>query len=158
MSMAATEDKKWTASGVAMLCFDSPGASFQGRLVTAEGKQFGLMGKLCGPPPDSPFHQCCFDEDPIFFQITVINFKPKTEAVIHYVMKTNGDNCSLTSDDLDFVTDELLVDGKAETTIKEYFSKSLLGKNCIICVGQWNMRVVFPRPVKTESDHDDSDF
>ncbi|XP_038075839.1 uncharacterized protein LOC119743492 [Patiria miniata] len=151
------DEERWTDSGVAMLCFDSSGNTFQGRLVTPMGKQYGLMGKSCGPPPDGHFHQCCFDEDPIFFKITVIDFRKKSEASLEYAMKTNGDNCSLTSDELEFSTDELLSGDKAEDKIVQFFSQGLLGKDCLVCVGQWKMRVTFPCPEK-DSDGDDSDF
>ncbi|XP_022095704.1 uncharacterized protein LOC110981953 [Acanthaster planci] len=147
----------WSDEGVAMLCFDSSSSAFQGRLVTPTGKQYGLMGKSCGPPPDTHFHQCCFDEDPVFFKITVIDYKRRSETLLDYIMKTNGDNCSLTSDNLEFSTDELLTDEKADDVIKRFFDKSLLGKDCLVCVGQWKMQVNFPCPEKKD-EGDDSDF
>ncbi|KAK3740112.1 hypothetical protein QZH41_012348, partial [Actinostola sp. cb2023] len=59
-------------------------------------------------PPTNQYHQCCFDEEPMFYKVTFIDFDSKEEKVFDHVMKTNGDNCTLTSDNVAFHTDEIL--------------------------------------------------
>ena len=152
-----------SAEKLAVLCFASDGNSFQGRLLSKEdnSKQYALMGKKT-KAPKTAFHQCCFEDEPLFYHITFIDFARNREYVINHVMKTNGDNCSLTSDELSFDTDDLLVGAKAERMIRSYFSEKLLNRDCHVCTGQMRIQGVLNKQmfddVKDEGDDSDSDF
>ena len=142
-------------SGIAQLCFLEDGSWFQGHLITEGRDQYGLMGKP-GDTPDKQFHECCFHDIPEFYSLTVIDHNLtlemdiENEICLRHVMKNGGDNCSLTSEEVDFYTDELFVGKKAEEFIANYFKKSLLGKNCFVCVGKMEIkqkRRLEPEPV-----------
>ncbi|KXJ28744.1 uncharacterized protein LOC110253618 [Exaiptasia diaphana] len=126
--------------GKAHLCFFDEGSWFQGRLITAEKKQFGLFGEECEPPVNQ-YHQCCFDEEPMFYKVTFINFETKEDKTFDHVMKTNGDNCTLTSDTLIFHTDEMLTGHKAEEYIAKFCSQELNGKEGIVCIGEMEIQL-----------------
>lgn len=120
--------------GLAYLCFFDDGSWFQGVLLTDDKKQYGVMGEICGPP-DEGFAECCFEDEPIFYKITVINHEADDEMVFKHVMKTGGDNCTLSSNELDFETEELLVGAKAKSHVMKYCRPELKEKESIVCSG-----------------------
>lgn len=123
--------------GVAYLCFLDEGSWFQGRIITEEKKQYGFVGEVESDEPEDRYHECCFEEVPMFYRITMKDLENKGEKIFKYVMKTNGDNCSLTlSKELSFDTEELLVGEKADKIIGKYFSSEFQGKDCFVCIGQ----------------------
>ena len=124
-------------SGVAALCFLADDSGFHGNLVTEDERHFSLVGKAS----DScchDYHTCCHETPPIFYDITlrascsVVNWE---NVILRGVMRTGGDNCTLSSQELNFDTDELLVNQSAEAHITKYFSSKWLGRNCYVCVG-----------------------
>ena len=142
---------------LAILCFSSDVNSFQGRLIKDDGSQYGLMGKKT-KPPTKPYHQCCFEDEPLFYRVTFIDYARSREYVLKHVMKTNGDNCSLTCDDIEFHTDLLHVGKKAETMIRSYFSEKLQDKDCFVCTGQMVIQGELKRKLTEEQSDSDSDF
>ncbi|XP_032233392.2 uncharacterized protein LOC116615674 [Nematostella vectensis] len=126
--------------GITHLCFFDEGSWFQGRLITEQKRQYGLLGQECNVP-SGRFHECCFDEEPAFFNITLIDFENKTEKIIRYVMKTNGDNCTLECDALTFHTEDLLVGEKAVQHVEKFCSPKLKGKECIVCAGHMTIEL-----------------
>ncbi|KAL9984433.1 hypothetical protein ACROYT_G006722 [Oculina patagonica] len=120
--------------GLAYLCFFDDGSWFQGTLLTKNKKQYGVMGETCDPPEEG-FAECCFEDEPLFYKITIIDLKVNEEMVFKHVMKTGGDNCTLTSSEMDFETEELLVGSKAESHVSKYCRSELKGKECIVCSG-----------------------
>ncbi len=142
---------------LAILCFASDGNTFQGRPIQQNGRQFGLMGKKTDPPK-TPYHQCCFEEEPAFYAITVIDYAKNTEHILKHVMKTNGDNCTLTCQGLEFHTDELYVGNKAESMIRMYFSDKLQNRDCYVCTGGMEIQGELRRKLLEEEDESDSDF
>ena len=129
--------------GVAQLCFSQDGSCFHGNIITADRKQYGLMG-TSSRIPEGQFHECCFDDTPQFYTIRVIDHSQldvcaDDDVVLSYVMRTGGDNCSLQSDDMLFDTDQLIVDEKADRFIEKYFSSRFIGHNCYVCVGPINI-------------------
>ncbi|XP_077866814.1 uncharacterized protein LOC144355625 [Saccoglossus kowalevskii] len=149
-----------TIEGIASLCLLEDGSGFQGILITAEKQQYGLVG-ITTKVPRGHYHECCFDEKPHFLAVTIIDHGRNKETCIKNVMKTNEDNCSLCCEDLQFNTDELFVDRKAEAYIEKYFSSKLLGKNCYVCLGHMKISVEkgFKQDEnKDEDDDDDDDF
>lgn len=121
--------------GKTILCFLPGGEYFQGRLITDDNEQYGLTGRKANLP-EGHFHECCFEDTPAFFTITVIDFMTKKEIPILDVMRTGGDNCSLVKDEeFEFHTDQLFTDSKADEIILKYFNPSLVKKDCLVCTG-----------------------
>ncbi|CAH3148193.1 unnamed protein product [Pocillopora meandrina] len=120
--------------GLVYLCFFDDGSWFQGTLLTRDKKQYGVMGEACGPPEEG-FAECCFEEEPLFYMITIIDRQDDEEMVFKHVMKTGGDNCTLTSNEIDFETEELLVGSKASNHVNKYCRSELKGKESIVCSG-----------------------
>ena len=154
MSQQSNESKP---DNLTILCFSSDVNSFQGHIIQHDGTQYGLMGKKT-KPPTKPYHQCCFEEEPLFYRVTVIDYTRSREYVLKHVMKTNGDNCSLTCDDIEFHTDQLHVGKKAETMIQSYFSEKLQGKDCFVCTGQMVIQGELKKKLTEEQSDSDSDF
>ncbi len=123
-------------TGVAHLCFTPDNKYFHGNFVTLQRQQYNLVGEQCDIPKEN-FDQCCFEDTPLFYQITVIDrgSLDLEHRTINHVMRIGGDNCSLKADCFDFHTEELLVDKKAESHIEKYFNKKLLNRDCYICIG-----------------------
>jgi len=122
--------------GLAYLCFFDDGSWFQGRIITEEKSQYGLVGEV-SDEPEERYHECCFEEVPMFYRIRLMDMQNKNEKVFKYVMKTNGDNCSLhLGEELSFDTDKLFIGEKADDLIGKYFSSEFQGKDCLVCVGQ----------------------
>lgn len=122
--------------GHCILCFLPNGNHFQGRIITGQNnKQYGLTGTK-GANPDGHFHECCFEDAPKFFCVTLIDFDSKKEVKINYVMQNGGDNCSLIREgQFEFHTDQLFAGFKADNVIGKYFSDKLVGKDCLVCLG-----------------------
>lgn len=125
--------------GLTFLCFFDDSSWFQGILLTKDKKQYGILGEVCNPPEEG-FAECCFEDVPVFYQITVIDYETKDEKVFNHVMKTGGDNCILTSNVLNFETEELLVGSKADKHVMKYCRPELRGKEAIVCSGHLVMR------------------
>ena len=126
-----------TISGIAALCFLADDLGFQGNLVTEDQKHFGLVGKATESCCHE-YHTCCFEKPPVFYDITLTapGSGDWSDVVLRGVMRTGGDNCSLSSQEVTFDTDELLVNQSAEAHIKKYFSTKWLGRSCYVCIGQ----------------------
>ena len=127
-------------SGLAFLCFADGDQGFQGILVTNHGLQYTILGKV-GSPPEGPHHECCMEDNSAFYDITIIdNTKVSLTqpATIQHVLRKGGDNCSLESDFLEFRTDQLIADKKAEEYIQKYFSTNV-DADSYVCIG--NMTV-----------------
>ncbi|KAJ7333603.1 hypothetical protein OS493_017145 [Desmophyllum pertusum] len=92
------------------------------------------MGETCDPPEEG-FAECCFEDEPLFYMITIIDHEVNEEMVFKHVMKTGGDNCTLTSNEIDFETEELLVGSKAKSHVSKYCRSELKGKESIVCSG-----------------------
>ncbi|XP_068710534.1 uncharacterized protein [Montipora foliosa] len=120
--------------GRTFLCFFDDSSWFQGIILTKDKKQYGILGEVCDPPEEG-FAECCFEDDPVFYQITIIDYETKEETVFKHVMKTGGDNCTLTSNALLFETEELLVGSKAQRHVMKYCRPELRGKESIVCSG-----------------------
>ena len=138
--MASSSSADAHLEGVAALVFLPDDSHWYGRLVTPDSRQqYTLEGKTTAPPLGH-FHQCCFDgETPKFYSITIEDPEKMdldNSQTLPYVMRIGGDNCSLSSSNVDFHTDELLVDAKAEAYIEKYFSRQLLDKHCYVCIGE----------------------
>lgn len=67
--------------------------------------------------------------------ITIIDQQVDEEMVFKHVMKTGGDNCTLTSDEIGFETEELLVGSKASSHVNKYCRSELKGMESIVCSG-----------------------
>ncbi|XP_031566024.1 uncharacterized protein LOC116301151 [Actinia tenebrosa] len=124
-----------TVEGIGYLSFFDEGKWFQGSLITKDKLQYGLLGEE-SEQPSNQYHECCFDEEPMFYTLTLINFESKEDKVFHHVMKTNGDNCSLMSDNITFYTDEILTGEKALKHTRKFCSSKLKDKEAIVCVGE----------------------
>ncbi|XP_077992989.1 uncharacterized protein LOC144446983 [Glandiceps talaboti] len=146
-----------TIDGIATLCFLEDGSYFHGILITSEKKQYGLIGKTTDAPKGS-YHECCFDEEPHFVNITVIDHERKKENFIKNVMKLRGDNCTLSCETLQYDTEEMYIDTKAESYIGKYFNKSFLGRNCYVCVGAMTIHHSKSEIEEEEDDDDDDAF
>jgi len=60
----------------------------------------------------------------------------ENDVVIKHVMRLGGDNCTLNVDNvLEFRTDQLLAGKTADEYIEKYFPKSLMNKDCYVCIG-----------------------
>ena len=123
------------AKGVTYLCFSEDHSMFQGYLVTENHQQFGVSGKE-GEVPTGNIDECIFDGDVLFYDVILMDYENDTEVQIRHVMRIGGDNCSLVSNKLNFRTDRLFVDEKAEELILKYFSPKLLEKGCYVCMGE----------------------
>lgn len=126
--------------GLAYLSFFDDGFWFQGTLLTKDKKQYGVMGETCGPPEEG-FAECCFEDEPLFYTITIIDHEVNKDMVFKHVMKTGGDNCTLVSNEIDFETEELLVGSKAESHVNKYCRSELKGKECIVCSGHMTVHI-----------------
>ncbi|KAM7439900.1 hypothetical protein ABFA07_010764 [Porites harrisoni] len=124
--------------GFAYLCFFDDGSWFQGILLTEDKKQYGVTGETCDPPEEG-FAECCFEDEPLFYKITVIDHEANDDKVFKHVMKTGGDNCTLTSSELDFETEELLVGAKAERHVMKYCQQELRGRESVVCSGRMSL-------------------
>ncbi|ESP02329.1 hypothetical protein LOTGIDRAFT_172209 [Lottia gigantea] len=130
--------------GVAYLCFNDEGTRFYGSLINPESKnQYGLCGKCVDKATgNTDIHECCIGDHTKVMTITVIDYNQNNnEHLFVDVMKTGGDNCSLVSTNLSFITDELLVDAKAEEVISKYFPETLKNQNCYVCVGDMTLSI-----------------
>ena len=137
-----------TITGVAALCFLADDSGFHGNLVTKDQKHFSLVGKATDSSCQH-YHTCCFEKPPVFYNITLtapcnVNWD---DVVLRGIMRTGGDNCSLSSQELNFDTDELLVNQSAEAHIKKYFSAKWLGRGCYVCIGQLSASMTVPTPI-----------
>lgn len=131
-----------TVEGTAYLCFAEDGSCFQGILLTNTKHQYGLQGENMEASPGLDLHECCHETAPVVMQIKLIDFggvEFEKDIVISDVLRTGGDNCMLHSEELEFTTDQLLVDKKAESFIQKYLSQNVLGKDCYICIGDINI-------------------
>ena len=129
-----------SVEGVAHLCFVADGSCFRGIFISAARNQYTLLGRPAHKDDHVDTHKCCFDEDSTLMDLVVVDHSNLDEEyVIHGIMKSGGDNCSLTSDHVRFYTDELLVGQKAEDSIKKYFSKTLLDQDCFVCIGKMEL-------------------
>ena len=127
--------------GTAFLCFTADDSRFYGILSTSSHSVYTLKGKTT-PPPKCHFHECCFDKTPQFYELCIndsTGIEMDGEKTIRHVMRTGGDNCSLTCDEtschLEFSTDQLLSEKKAEDYIAKYFWPQLLNLDCYVCIG-----------------------
>ena len=136
----------FNGEGVAFLCFLQDSSEFYGILATKEREHYKLRGRQANISEDMPYHECCLDQQndlPQFYDINIQapdSFNVDSEMIINGVMRTGGDNCSLYSQSLHYVTDQLLVDNKADEYIKKYFPHSLLHKHCYICIGDMKLK------------------
>ncbi|KAK6181138.1 hypothetical protein SNE40_009064 [Patella caerulea] len=126
-----------SAEGVAYLCFYENSSRFYGTMITLTREQYGLIGQCVDRATGiTDVHECCLDESAEVMNITVIDYSNfNNEFLIPDVMKTGGDNCSLISPKINFVTDELLVGKKAEDCIKKFFPPKFQGRDCLVCIG-----------------------
>ena len=134
---------KQDIKGVAQLCFLEDDSCFYGNVITVNRGQYGLIGRKSHTPCDDA-HECCFESTPDFYDITVIDhgaLETENETTLYHIVKTGGDNCTLSSKDFNFCTDQLYVDSKADEIITKYFTPNLAGNNCYICMGEIEMKV-----------------
>ena len=126
--------------GVAFLCFTADDTQVFGILSSKDHSIYTVKGKT-NDVPDCHFHECCFDTIPRFYELCIQDSSGFTteDIAIKHVMRTGGDNCSLTCDTtksrLEFVTDQLLTGPKAEDYILRFFWPELLNKECYVCIG-----------------------
>lgn len=66
-------------------------------------------------------------------------------TLVPRVLQSGGDNCTLSSKNVKFVTDQLITGVKAEEYIDKFFPPELKGKDCFVCVG--DMKISFPEPL-----------
>ena len=142
--------------GVAYLCCHDDCEGFTGILITQERDQFSLKGKSHGhceehkcdqengkKEKDEEFedqHTCCYEATDQAMDLVINPLSDFGDPIIlHNVMRCGGDNFDLVSKHVSFITDELLVDEKAEDCIRQYFSPQLLGKGCYVCIGQFQL-------------------
>jgi hypothetical protein len=136
--------------GLAHLCF-LPNGRFTGRVVGGESQYSIVAGAdyCLGAHEDAAdHHSCCYDESCKFRDLTVIDYDGFGEfTLIPRVLQSGGDNCSLTSQNIQFVTDQLITGAKAEEYIDKFFAPELKGKDCYVCVG--NMKISYPEPINS---------
>ena len=87
-------------------------------------------------------HTCCYETCDESVDLTVepmSEIAGKDKITVHNVMKCGGDNFSLVSKHVKFITDELLVDQKAEECILKYFPAQLSDIGCMVCIGEFEM-------------------
>lgn len=137
------------AAGLAYLCFLDDCDGFVGRLITRDRRQYSIQGHPhdcgCDHQAEVDQHTCCFDESAQMMDLTISQLDDLSDdIVIPHVMKSGGDNCSLTSQSIEFVTDELVVGEKAVTMAASYVSPQFAGISCLVCVGQ--MTIKYPPP------------
>ncbi|KAL8619577.1 hypothetical protein ACOMHN_019633 [Nucella lapillus] len=137
--------------GLAHLCF-LPNGRFTGRVVGKES-QFSVVGgaDYClGAHEHTDDHKCCYDDSCKFRDLTVLNYDDYGKStLVPHVLQSGGDNCNLSSSNVKFVTDQLIVGDKAEEYIDKFFPPELKGKGCYVCVG--NMKISFPEPLEEEA-------
>ena len=134
-------------TGLAHLCF-LPNGRFTGRVVGTDS-QFSVVGgpDYClGAHEDADHHQCCYDDSCKFRDLTVFDYDGFGEStLVPRVLQSGGDNCTLSSKNVKFVTDQLITGVKAEEYIDKFFPPELKGKDCFVCVG--DMKISFPEPL-----------
>jgi len=109
-------------------------AGFSGYLVdTTTHSCYGLMGVEIDRP--NPLDCCCqADDPPLWFKMTIIDFKGKRE-VTHIVEKKGGDYVILSSPQISFVTNDLKTDDLAKQHIQKYLNPKLAHPNAHVCIG-----------------------
>ncbi|KAK7483553.1 hypothetical protein BaRGS_00025227 [Batillaria attramentaria] len=145
-----TMNKPVKVEGLAHLCF-LPNGRFTGRVVGPADHQYAIVGgaDYCCGPDDPHDHKCCYEDSCKLRDLTVMDYEGFGEStLIPRVLQSGGDNCSLTSKNVKFITDQLITGKKAEEYIEKYFQAELLGKDCYVCVG--NMQISFPEPLVEE--------
>lgn len=136
---------KIAVEGPAHLCF-LPNGRFSGHVIGASDHKYALVGgpdycQNAGEPHD---HDCCYDKQCKFRDITVFDYEGFGESVTvpHVFQSGSGADCMLTSKNLHFFTTTFLTGQEAEECIEKLFSSELLGKNCNVCIG--NLKISFP--------------
>ena len=140
--------------GVAYFCCHDDCEGFTGLLVCEDRQQYGLKGKQhdhskhnCsnGANKNEEFedqHTCCFGgtDEAIDLYIEPLVDGIREKIVVHNVMKCGGDNFSLVSQSVNFETNELLVNEKAEDCISKFFPCELLDKGCFVTIGYFELK------------------
>lgn len=138
--------------GLAHLCF-LPNGRFTGRIIGPES-QFCVVGgpDYClGAHEDAEHHSCCYDNACKFRDLTVFDYDGFGEStLVPRVLQSGGDNCTLSSQNVSYVTDQLVTGAKAEEYIDKFFAPELKGKDCYVCIG--NMKISYPEPLNVGSD------
>lgn len=137
---------KLDIAGVTYICFLDNCDNFIGRLITLDRHQYSIQGQVhkCDSdddPGDFDEHSCCFDDTSQFIDLTISRVDDIGEdIIIRHVIKSGGDNCSLSSQCVDFVTDELVVGDQAASVVKQYISPDLPAADCLVCIGQMTIK------------------
>ncbi|KAK7104134.1 hypothetical protein V1264_018898 [Littorina saxatilis] len=143
-------NKPVQVEGLAHLCF-LPNGRFTGRVV-GNNKQFSIVGgpDYClGAHEEAENHKCCYDDSCKFRDLTVFDYDGFGEStLVPRVLQSGGDNCNLSSKNVKYVTEELIVGAKAEEYIEKFFQPELKGRNCFVCVGE--MKISFPEPLEED--------
>ena len=123
-------------TGKAFLCFLEDRSAFQGNLVVEDKVHYGLAGKLLEEMPEDADPCILYEGETYFYTVTLVDHSTSTDTALGTVFRTGGDNCALSSDSLNFRTHQLVVGQKAEDLIGKYFSSSLKGRDCCVCLGE----------------------
>ncbi|CAL1527588.1 unnamed protein product [Lymnaea stagnalis] len=138
-------------TGLAYICCLDSTDDFIGRLITSDGNQYSIQGNLhqCSGQDhddhnmDDDHHTCCYDDTTKSVNLSITRLDEESESdhfTIPRVMKSGRDNFSLTSSLVDFSTDQILVGEKADSFIDNYLSQELVGKDCIVCIGEMTLK------------------
>ena len=141
--------------GTAFVCFQSDGEVFQGIIKKLDSNDvYSMIGKKSELPKKN-FNECCFEHDPMFYEVELGKSEPEnniSNAIkIKDVMRLGGDNCSLLLEEhFEFTTEKLLTDQKADEFIKKYLPARFLGKGCYICIGDVSIDYIYEENEPTD--------
>ncbi|KAH9515331.1 hypothetical protein Btru_014179 [Bulinus truncatus] len=103
-------------TGVAYICSLNHLDDFIGRILAKEGKQYNIQGHshVCTEDEETDnfeddHHSCCHDETCRMISLVVSNIADQTDCfTLQHIIKSGGDNFSLSSKLVDYSTDQLL--------------------------------------------------